>query len=166
MYRSIFYVLLLAFTVLAGCGPQTEKTAEETDSPYEQRIDSLMALMTLEEKLGQLNLPSAGDISTGLAQSTGIIAKIKEGRVGGLFNIRTAERIRATQRVAVEESRLGIPLIFGMDVIHGYKTVFPIPLGQAASWNPEVVRTGARCTGDPRQYAGGGDSCGTQFSCG
>ncbi|MGB3466539.1 MAG: beta-glucosidase BglX, partial [Cyclobacteriaceae bacterium] len=98
----------------------------------------------IEEKIGQLNLPSAGDINTGLARSTGVISKIKEGKVGGLFNIRSAEKIRATQKVAVEESRLGIPLIFGMDVIHGYKTVFPIPLALSSSWDMNLIEQSAR----------------------
>ena len=103
-----------------------------------------MALMTLEEKIGQLNLPAAGDINTGLAKSTGIVSKIKEGKVGGFFNIRTAEKIRQAQKVAVEESRLGIPLIFGMDVIHGYKTLFPIPLGMSCVWDMDLVEKSAR----------------------
>lgn len=103
-----------------------------------------MAIMTLDEKLGQLNLPSAGDINTGLARSTGIVSKIKNGQVGGLFNIQGVEKIRATQKVAVEDSRLGIPLLFGMDVIHGYKTVFPIPLGLSCSWDPILIEKTAR----------------------
>lgn len=114
------------------------------DEKLTARVDSVLSLMTLEEKLGQLNLPSAGDINTGLAKNTGIISKIKQGKVGGLFNIRGVEKIRATQKVAVEESRLGIPLLFGMDVIHGYRTGFPIPLGIASSFNMELVEETAR----------------------
>lgn len=119
-------------------------SAQYSSVKIEQKVDSVLALMTLDEKIGQLNLPAAGDISTGLAQSTGIIAKIKEGKVGGLFNIRGVERIREVQKVAVEESRLGIPLLFAMDVIHGYKTVFPIPLGLSCSWDIEAVERSAR----------------------
>ncbi|MDW3192266.1 MAG: beta-glucosidase BglX [Cytophagales bacterium] len=111
---------------------------------YTHQVDSLMALMTLEEKLGQLNLPSAGDINTGLAQSTGVVQKIKKGQVGGLFNIRGVEKVRAAQKVAVEESRLGIPLVFAMDVIHGYRTVFPIPLGLSCSWDRALIERTAR----------------------
>src|SRR5215218_9972749 len=92
-------------------------------------VTNLMSKMTLDEKLGQLNLPGAGDITTGQASSSDIAQKIKEGKVGGLFNIKGVEKIKAVQKVAVEESRLKIPLLFGMDVIHGYQTVFPIPLG-------------------------------------
>lgn len=135
---ATFIILSLA---LISCGGDSKPNA---DSSIETRVDSLMALMTLEEKIGQLNLPSAGDINTGLAKSTGVISKIKEGKVGGLFNIRSAEKIRATQKVAVEESRLGIPLIFGMDVIHGYKTVFPIPLALSCSWNMDLIEQSAR----------------------
>jgi beta-glucosidase len=107
-------------------------------------IDGLMAKMTLEEKLGQLNLPSAGDITTGSANSSDIASKIKAGKVGGLFNIKSVEKIRDVQKVAVENSRLKIPLIFGMDVIHGYETVFPIPLGLSCTWDMAAIEQSAR----------------------
>ncbi len=100
--------------------------------------------MTLDEKIGQLNLPSSGDFTTGLAKSSDIGKKIEQGLVGGLFNIKGADKIRAVQKVAVENSRLKIPLIFGMDVIHGYETTFPIPLGLAASWDMNLVQQSAR----------------------
>lgn len=139
--KTLFKSFLLVATIYLVSTPGN---AQEYNSRISAKVDSLMNLMTLEEKLGQLNLPAAGDISTGLASSTGIIAKIKEGQVGGLFNIRGVERIREVQKVAVEESRLGIPLLFGMDVIHGYKTVFPIPLGLSCSWDMEVIERSAR----------------------
>ena len=107
-------------------------------------IDELMSKMTLTEKLGQLNLPVAGDITTGQASSSDIGKKIREGNVGGLFNIKSVEKIREVQRIAVEESRLKIPLLFGMDVIHGYETVFPIPLGLSCSWDMDAIRRSAR----------------------
>lgn len=109
-----------------------------------QFIDELMSKMTLEEKIGQLNLPGAGDFTTGQTASTDIGKKIIEGKVGGLFNISTAAKIRSVQQVAVEKSRLKIPLIFGMDVIHGYKSVFPIPLGLSCSWDMELIEQSAR----------------------
>ena len=107
-------------------------------------VNSLLSKMTLDEKLGQLNLPGAGDITTGQAQSSDIAKKIEEGKVGGLFNIKGVEKIREVQKVAVEKSRLKIPLIFGMDVIHGYETNFPIPLGLASSFDPTIVQKSAR----------------------
>lgn len=109
-----------------------------------QFIDDLMSKMTLDEKLGQLNLPSAGDFTTGQAKSSNIGQKIKDGKVGGLFNIKGVDKIRETQRVAVEESRLKIPLLFGMDVIHGYESTFPIPLGMASSWDMDLIQQSAR----------------------
>jgi len=107
-------------------------------------VDALLAKMTLDEKIGQLNLPSSGDFTTGLAKSSDIGKKVEQGLVGGLFNIKGAEKIKAVQKVAVENSRLKIPLIFGMDVIHGYETTFPIPLGLAASWDMNLVQQSAR----------------------
>ncbi len=107
-------------------------------------VDQLMKKMTLEEKLGQLNLPVSGDITTGQASSSDIAAKIRAGKVGGLFNIKSATKIREIQRIAVEESRLKIPMLFGMDVIHGYETVFPIPLGLASSWDMNLIERSAR----------------------
>lgn len=107
-------------------------------------IHKLMSQMTIEEKLGQLNLPSSGDITTGQAKSSDIAVKVRQGRVGGLFNIKGVEKVREMQRIAVGESRLRIPLLFGMDVIHGYETVFPIPLGMAATWDMNAVEQAAR----------------------
>lgn len=107
-------------------------------------IDTLMSEMTLAEKLGQLNLPGADDIVTGQAKSSNIGGRVVKGEVGGVFNIKGAAKIKDLQRVAVEESRLGIPLIFGMDVIHGYETVFPIPLGMSMTWDMEEIERSAR----------------------
>src|ERR1700741_799971 len=107
-------------------------------------VDSLMKKMTLDEKIGQLNLPGAGDITTGQASNSNIGKKISEGKVGGLFNIKSVARIRDVQKVAVEQSRLKIPLIFGMDVIHGYQTVFPIPLGLSCSCDMQLIERSAR----------------------
>jgi beta-glucosidase len=142
MKNYISHMLLLLVLLLASCGGKVDRQMSNND--YDAKIDSIMNLMTLDEKIGQLNLPSAGDINTGLAKSTGIVLKIKEGKVGGLFNIRSVEKIKATQKVAVEQSRLGIPLIFGMDVIHGYKTLFPIPLGMSCTWDMDLIEQSAR----------------------
>ena len=114
------------------------------DPKMDKFIDELMAKMTVEEKIGQLNLPSAGDFTTGQAQSSDIGKKVLEGNVGGLFNIKGVDKVRDIQRIAVESSRLKIPLIFGMDVIHGYETTFPIPLGLASSWDMELIKRSAQ----------------------
>ena len=122
---------------------QTFQTAQY-QSTKKAFIDNLIAQMTLQEKIGQLNLPTSGDFTTGQAQSSNIGKKIEQGLVGGLFNIKGADKIRAVQKVAVEKSRLKIPMIFGMDVIHGYETTFPIPLGLAATWDTDLVQQSAQ----------------------
>jgi len=135
---SIFITLI---TVIL-CSSSYAQKAE--DPIMDKFINNLMSKMTLEEKIGQLNLPGAGDITTGQANSSDIGKKIREGKVGGLFNIKSVTKIRNVQKVAVEESRLKIPLIFGMDVIHGYQTVFPIPLGLSCSWDMKLIEQSAR----------------------
>lgn len=107
-------------------------------------LDNLLKRMTLEEKIGQLNLPVTGEITTGQAKSSDIATKIKRGEVGGLFNLKGVDKIRDVQRLAVENSRLGIPLLFGMDVIHGYETIFPIPLGLSCTWDIPAIEESAR----------------------
>lgn len=134
-------VLVLGFCVLTI---SAQKSTGSKDAKMDKFITDLMNKMTLEEKIGQLNLPSSGDITTGQAKSSNIAEKIKKGQVGGLFNIKGVEKIRDVQRIAVEETRLKIPLIFGMDVIHGYETVFPIPLGLAATWDMAAIEQSAR----------------------
>ncbi|MEO1029998.1 MAG: beta-glucosidase BglX [Bacteroidota bacterium] len=148
MNRSISFNILSSIVVallIASCN-STGKSKVNTphESPFEEQVDSILALMTLDEKLGQLNLPSSGDITTGSSKSSNVAKKIEEGKVGGLFNIKGVDKIEEVQRIAVEKSRLGIPLIFGMDVIHGYKTTFPIPLGLSTSWNMELIKESAR----------------------
>ena len=131
--KKTIAILLLTFGVLLTGYSQNSNTKMK---PF---IDALMQKMTLEEKIGQLNLPGAGDITTGQAANSNIAKQIKEGKVGGLVNIKSEEKIHDVQKVAVEQSRLKIPLIFGMDVIHGYQTVFPIPLGLSCSWDMDLI---------------------------
>lgn len=107
-------------------------------------VSELLAKMTLDEKIGQLNLPTSGDITTGQANSSDVAKKIEQGQVGGLFNIKTAEKIREVQKLAIEKSRLKIPLLFGMDVIHGYETTFPIPLGLSCTWDMKLIKRSAQ----------------------
>lgn len=126
---------------LGTMGVLAQPSADETR--MKQYIDDLMSKMTLHEKLGQLNLPVTGDIVTGQAKSSDVASKIRRGEVGGLFNLKGVEKIKEVQRIAVEQSRLHIPLLFGMDVIHGYETVFPIPLALSCSWDMEAIRRSA-----------------------
>ena len=144
-------VLLQPHTKAQGQTPAPVRTREQVQmqpSPQEAKmqtfVNTLLGKMTLDEKIGQLNLPGAGDITTGQAGNSDIAKKIGEGKVGGLFNIKTAAKIREVQKIAVEKSRLKIPLIFGMDVIHGYETVFPIPLGLSCSWDMQEIEKSAR----------------------
>jgi beta-glucosidase len=113
-------------------------------APKEIFVTDLISKMTLVEKLGQLNLPTAGDITTGQANSSDVGKKIEEGKVGGLFNIKSLQKIKDVQRIAVEKSRLKIPLLFGMDVIHGYETTFPIPLGLSCTWDMKLIEKTAQ----------------------
>lgn len=115
----------------------------QADAKMNLFVDNLMNKMTLHEKIGQLNLPVAGNITTGQAKSSDVAAQIARGEVGGLFNLKGVKSIHELQKIAVENSRLHIPLIFGMDVIHGYETVFPIPLALSMTWDPAAVRTSA-----------------------
>ncbi len=109
------------------------------------KAKALLAKMTLEEKIGQLNLIIPGGATvTGSVVSNNVEAKIKKGLVGGLFGFWSPEKIRKAQDLAVKETRLHIPMIFGLDVIHGHKTIFPIPLGMSASWDMGLIEQSAR----------------------
>lgn len=140
--KHLFFKLQ-AFLVLLVI---TAYSANAQQSPIDMNrfIDDLMKKMTIEEKIGQLNLPVTGEITTGQAKSSDVAKRIRAGEVGGLFNLKGVERIRDVQRQAVEDSRLGIPLLFGMDVIHGYETVFPIPLGLSCTWDMKAIEESAR----------------------
>ena len=129
-------------------------SAKGTEAEMNAFINDLMGKMTLQEKLGQLNLPASDDIVTGEAKNSNIGEMVSKGEVGGVFNIAGGEKIRDLQRVAVEESRLGIPLLFGMDVIHGYKTVFPIPLALSCSWDMDAIERSARIAAEEASAAG------------
>ncbi len=115
-----------------------------SDSKADRFISKLMSKMTLEEKLGQLNLLTQSDFVTGEGGSnSNFETMLRDGMVGGVLNMAGAARIRRTQQVAVENTRLGIPLLFGLDVIHGYKTTFPVPLAMSATWDMEAIRSAA-----------------------
>lgn len=102
-------------------------------------IDGLMSKMTLREKIGQLNLMVAGDITTGGAMDTKVGSGVADGSIGGVFNVKGVDKIRTLQDIAVKKTKHGIPLIVGMDVVHGYETIFPIPLALSASWDLQAI---------------------------
>jgi beta-glucosidase len=124
--------------------------SRSSDLSVEQRIDSLIAQMTLIEKIGQMSQVNAGDGDP--VQDLG--DAIRQGRIGSILNQVNRDTVNELQRIAVEESRLGIPLLVGRDVIHGFQTVMPIPIGQAATWNPDLVRDGARLAATEAASAG------------
>jgi beta-glucosidase len=144
MKKTAFILLASLFvssTVIAG---NKKSMLPKDEGNMDKFVTELMSKMILQEKLGQLNLPVTGNITTGQAKSSDVAGKISRGEVGGLFNLKGVKAIREMQELAVEKSRLGIPLLFGMDVIHGYETVFPIPLALSCTWDMEAVEKSAR----------------------
>lgn len=125
---------VLISVCIGGCSSQKET---QPGAVIENKVDSLLRQMTLEEKLGQMNQLSPWDFEE-------LAARIRKGEVGSILNVVNPEEINKIQKIAVEESHLGIPILVARDVIHGYKTIFPIPLGQAATFNPEIAEQGAR----------------------
>lgn len=146
MRVTLFGLITGLVLLISSCSP-SKKGADNANERIEQRVDSVLALMTLQEKIGQLNQYTGSfDVTGPVAVTEGDSVKarmIREGKVGSMLNVVSAKVTRETQRIAVEESRLGIPLIFGYDVIHGYKTAFPIPLGESASWDLEAIKKSA-----------------------
>ncbi len=131
--------ILLGLMLLTGWGTATAQSTAEREF-----IDKLMGRMTLDEKIGQLNLLDAGNVSTGALTNAPVAREAAKGRMGAVLNLIGVEKIRALQQIAVEQSRLGIPLVAGLDVIHGYETVFPIPLALASTWDLEGIEQSAR----------------------
>ncbi len=141
-------ILLVAFLAV-GCSGSAQKESStkffSSDPVIEHRVDSVLKLMTLAEKIGQLNqLTGDGEVTGPVTLAVSYQDAIKRGEVGSMLNVNGAAYTRKIQKIAVEESRLGIPLIFGYDVIHGYKTIFPVPLGEAASFDLEAIEQSAR----------------------
>lgn len=130
------------FVLLALCVASMNVVAQ--NKPMKEFVDELLSKMTLKEKLGQMNLLPAGNITTGAVQDNPIVQQIKDGELGGVFNIKGLNEIRTLQEMAIKKSRLGIPLLVGMDVIHGYETIFPVPLALACSWNLQGIENSAR----------------------
>ena len=148
MKKAQLFALAAASAItLAGvsCSDGSNSTKA---SDYDKEIESLLSQMTLDEKIGQLNQ------RTGVGLTDEMTGAIRAGSVGSLLNEVDPETVNALQREAVENSRLGIPLIFSRDVVHGFKTIYPIPLGQAATWNPALVEEGARVAADEASSVG------------
>ena len=142
---SAFLIVVFVATSFYQCKTSKESlTSSPKTLPFSSRVSALLGKMTTEEKIGQLNLVTPGGAVTGSVVSTDVEAKIKAGNVGGIFGIRGADKVRQAQQIAVEQSRLGIPLLVGMDVIHGHQTMFPIPLGLSCSWDTELIEQTAR----------------------
>lgn len=133
---------IITFVAYLPLTAQAQTAAQQTK--MNAFVSSLMGEMTVDEKIGQLNLLTGGEATTGSVVSTDVESKIKKGQVGGIFSMASVGRIRKTQELAVTQTRLKIPIIFGMDVIHGYKTIFPIPLGLSCTWDMELIEASAR----------------------
>ena len=147
MKKTILFFAIL--TVLIACKNDIKTHAENhKNQSVEFKIDSLLKLMTIEEKIGQMNQYSGFWDPTGPSPKKGNAATkyehLRKGWVGSMINIKGVEQVRSVQKIAVEETRLGIPLIMGLDVVHGYKTTSPIPLAEAASWDLEAIEQSAR----------------------
>jgi beta-glucosidase len=147
--KKVNAVLVAALVGLAAC--QQNATTQRSTAA---RVDSLLALMTLEEKIGQLTLYTSDYDVTGPSIRPGYKQDLKEGKVGAIFNAIGASYTRSLQDIAVKETRLGIPLLFGYDVVHGYKTIFPINLGETASWDLDAMELSARIAADEASSEG------------
>ena len=134
--------IAIAFVAYLPLTAQVQTAAQQ--AKMNAFVSSLMSKMTIDEKIGQLNLLTGGEATTGSVVSTDVESKIKKGQVGGIFSMASVDRIRKTQELAVTQTRLKIPIIFGMDVIHGYKTMFPIPLGLSCTWDMKLIEASAR----------------------
>ena len=133
-------VVLYGLLCLCSCGNQTQTNDAEMD----RFISDLMAKMTIKEKLGQLNIPTGGDMVTGQVMSNDLEKMIRNQEIAGFFNVKGLDKIKKLQQIAVEETELKIPLIVGADIIHGYETIFPIPLALSCSWDTLAVEQMAR----------------------
>jgi beta-glucosidase len=136
------FVLLMSFALfwISATGENNPGNSDRHQDDIDRKIDSLLSIMTLDEKIGQMTLYTSDMDQTGAFLRPEYIEDIKAGRVGSIFNAYGAEYTRYLQEMAVNETRLGIPLLFGYDVIHGHRTIFPVPLGETASWDVDMMR--------------------------
>lgn len=137
--KKLFILLSLVLSV----GTTFAQKKAKQIKPMDEFVSDLMSKMTLDEKIGQLNLLPGGDITTGAVMKSPLAELIQKGQLGSVLNVKGVDKVKALQELAVKKSRLGIPLLVGQDVIHGYETIFPLPLAQACSWDPKVVELGA-----------------------
>jgi len=138
-FSKILFAGLAVIYLISSCSNKKLVIEVDKNDLRKRFVDSLMSKMTLDEKIGQLNLPSIGFDVTGPLLSVDVEGKIRQGKVGGVFNTYTPVAVRKLQEIAVNETRLKIPLLFGYDVIHGHRTIFPIPLALASSWNMDLI---------------------------
>lgn len=152
-----YCIITLIILTLNGCQTSVDNL-NNTSNVINRKVDSLLSIMTIDEKIGQMNQYNGFWDVTGPAPKNGDAKfkfnNLKKGLVGSMLNVRGVEEITALQKIAVEETRLGIPLIIGNDVIHGYKTLSPIPLAEAASWDLEEIENSARIAGLEASAAG------------
>jgi beta-glucosidase len=141
--KSVLSIPLIFCITVYTAHPQRTRS-QGSANPYSKKIEILLKQLTLEEKIGQLSLFVAERDETGSGLTGHFRDMVRKGNVGAVLNTHTVDNVLEIQRIAVEESRMKIPLLFGLDVIHGYRTIFPIPLGQAATWNPEAIRQAER----------------------
>ena len=142
--KRLALLMAISFVVTMGFAAKNKKKAQQPLKPMNEFVSELMGKMTVQEKIGQLNLLPSGDIQTGISENSPIGEAIRQGGLSAILNMKGVDNILKVQKMAVEESRLGIPLIFGMDVIHGYETIFPIPLALACSWDIPAIEQSAR----------------------
>ncbi len=153
MIKPICIAAAILFISFPGMA-QKAKTSMPITQNEKEFIDALIAKMTLDEKIGQLTLYTSGWDVTGPSLNPTSTQELKEGRVGALFNAHGVKYVRSLQDIAVKETRLGIPLLFGYDVIHGHQTIFPIPLGEASSWDLEIIKASARLSAKEASASG------------
>lgn len=146
--------LLFTILILGACSHNDPALSSE-DKEIEGKIDALLAKMTIEEKVGQMvQYNGNGDATGPIKARTRDIEELKNGWIGSMLNVTGAENTRAMQKLVMENSRMKIPLLFGLDVIHGYKTIFPLPLGEAASWDLQAIEKSARIAAIEASAAG------------
>ena len=152
------YIIIIGFLFLISCTSTKQSNSSKTTTSIDKKVDSLLKLMTLEEKIGQLNQYNGFWEITGPTPKEGLAAKkyehLKKGWVGSMLNVKGVKDVAALQKIAVEESRLHIPLIFGFDVVHGYKTISPIPLAEAASWDLDAIKKSAEIAAEEASSVG------------